>query len=62
MTAEWRLVIDKGHVTRTYAKRNLEHAEKGLADSCRDSKRRRTGSDWTAWIETRTVTEWEKQS
>ena len=62
MSAEYRLVVDKGYVVKTYPKRDEAHALLGVEHAYRDFGR--YGSDGrlhlTAWIETRTVTEWEK--
>jgi len=61
MSAEYRLVVDKGFVVKTYPKRDEAHALLGLEHAYRDFGR--YGSDGRvgeAWIETRTVTEWEK--
>ena len=58
MSAEYRLVVDKGYVVKTYPKRDEAHALLGVEHAYRDF--RRSGRVGEAWIETRTVTEWEK--
>jgi len=61
MSAEYRLVVDKGYVVNTYPKRDEAHALLGVEHAYRDFGRYVDGKvDMSAWIETRTVTEWKK--
>jgi len=61
-TVEYRIKVDKGYTYSYYTKKDIAAADKGIADAYRDFKRypddRSTG--FTAHIETRTVTGWEK--
>ena len=55
---EYRLVVDKGYHVGRYLKRDAEHAEKGVKDAIRDAGRHPEHQD--IYIETRTITEWER--
>lgn len=60
-TTEYRLVVDKGYQTKVYPKtRGLEQAQKGLLDAFRDFGRYKDSTRMDAWIESRTVTDWER--
>ena len=63
MATEYRLVVNKGYVRVTYSKRDWAHAEIGVNHSFRDFQRYDDipvdNSGWDAWIETRTVTDWQ---
>ena len=62
MIIEYRIAVLKNYGSiRYHPKRDLDHAEKGVEDSYRDFRRNGGHIIGTeAWIETRTVTEWEK--
>lgn len=59
-TTEYRLVVDKGYQINRYDKRDLVHAEKGRQDAIRDFGRYENSTGMSAWIESRTVTDWER--
>ena len=54
---EYRLAVDRGFVTKRYPKRDLAHARLGVQHAYRDLVVTPAGKE-SAWIETRTVTEW----
>lgn len=62
MKTEYRLAIHKHGQISYSPKYDLEHAEKGLADSIRDFERysEELSQDFDAWVETRKVEEWGK--
>ena len=63
MRQQYRLVVDIPGRRRTYIrKRDLAHAVKGVEDSFRDFGRYTTvrTEDWDAWVETRSVGDWER--
>lgn len=58
---EYRLCVDRDISDRVdhYPKRDLTHARQGVKDAYRDFGRL-SGPNAEAWIESRTVTEWEE--
>lgn len=57
---EYRLVaVLPNGWRKTWPKRDLEHAKKGLADFRRDQERNNYYSKAVPWIERREVTAWE---
>ena len=61
MTVEYRIAVLKNYGSiRYHPKRDLAHATKGVDNSYRDFRRNKNPDGMEAWIETRTVTEWEK--
>ncbi len=61
MTVEYRLAVSPGTgPVRHYAKRDLGHALKGLADAYRDFEKAAGVKERepSAWVETRSVSPW----